>query len=128
MMMRASGSAAEALRRQVEILGGGWISLSDLWRAAGRPEGRNPETWLILAAPLIAGLTVYLDGLAMSEGQSGAGDDRLLCPWEGKDAEPWRRGDLMARGLIARAYAEYLDGGAPPSRSPRPEPDWALRN
>src|SRR4051794_6882413 len=109
MVTRAMGPAAEAMWRQVEILGGDWISLGDLWRAAGRPEGRHPEDWLDLAAPLVAGIARYFDNLTPMGDRARPAGGRMLRQWDGEDGEPWCRGDLMAPSLIAGAYAEYLD-------------------
>jgi hypothetical protein len=96
-----------ALQQQVELLGGGQVSLDSLWRAWGSPEGRDPRSWSVLAAPLLAGFAAYLANLE--------GDDRdpesarLLWVWRGESKDPWRSGDTMSHEFIARAYATYLD-------------------
>ena len=110
MVSRASGTAEEALEQQIEILGGRWYSLGDLWRASGCPEGLEPRAWADLATPLIVGFASYARGVASSDRGLFLTDDGPLRRWGGEDADPWRRGDLMAGDLIARAYAAYLDG------------------
>ena len=102
-------TAESALRRQVEILGGEWISLDDLWRSAGCPEGREPDAWAELASALLVGFTRYRQGLARAAGRPTPVECPPLWRWDGEDAAPWRSGDLMADDLIARAYASYLD-------------------
>jgi hypothetical protein len=103
MTRDVSGTAAHALRQQVEIFGRGGVSLTSLWRAVGRPEGHDPRTWSLLARPLIAGYARYAADL--DRGSTGP----VVWAWSGDDGEPWRVGDLMARGDLAQVYAAYLD-------------------
>jgi hypothetical protein len=97
------GAAASSLRQQIEIFGREAASLTSLWRAVGRPRGHDPKAWALLAEPLIAGYARYLAGLDSDS------NGPVVWPWDGDDGEPWRLGDLMARGDIARIYADYLD-------------------
>ncbi len=103
MTRDVSGTAAHALRQQVEIFGRGGVSLTSLWRAVGRPAGHDPKSWSLRAQPLIAGYTRYVADLDPSS--SGP----VVWAWSGEDGEPWHAGDLMARGDLASIYAAYLD-------------------
>ncbi len=103
MTRDVSGTAAQAFRQQVEIFGRGGVSLTSLWRAVGRPEGHDPRAWSLRARPLIAGYARYAADL------DGASTGPVVWSWSGDDAEPWRVGDLMARGDLAQVYAAYLD-------------------
>ena len=119
MFRDVSGTAAHALRQQVEIFGRGGVSLTSLWRAVGRPEGYDPGAWSLLAQPLIAGYARY--AAETDPGSTGP----VVWAWDGDDGEPWRVGDLMARGDIAQVYAGYLD--ALDDASPAREAGPALR-
>ena len=116
MTRDGSGTAAHALRQQVEIFGRGGVSLTSLWRAAGRPEGHDPRTWSLLAQPLIAGYARY--AAEIDPGSTGP----VVWSWSGEDGEPWHVGDLMARGDLAHIYAAYLDAldGASPAHEAGP--------
>jgi hypothetical protein len=108
MRSETIGLARLAVRQQVEIFGGDQVSLSSLWRAVGSPDGREPERWVELAAPLIEGFTAYLDRLE-NLGASSSGTARLLWTWEDESKDPWLTGDLMSHELIAWVYASHLD-------------------
>lgn len=110
-----------ALRQQVELLGGGQVSLDSLWRAWGSPDGHDPRRWTELAAPLLSGFAAYLANL------DGAGrspeEARVLWVWHEDSKDPWHSGDTMSHEFIAWAYATYLDdafGRRTASRSDRP--------
>jgi hypothetical protein len=95
--------AGTSLRQQLEIFGDEGVSLHSLWRAVGRPGGRDPRSWSLLAAPLIGGYARYLAKIR-------PGSDRpVVWVWNGDDGEPWRVGDLMCLGGLAHLYAAYLD-------------------
>jgi hypothetical protein len=116
MRSETIGLARLAVRQQVEIFGGDQVSLSSLWRAVGSPDGRDPERWVELAAPLLAGFTAYLDRLENVRAASSAAA-RLLWTWEDESKDPWLTGDLMSHELIAWVYASHLDSGRERSRT-----------
>ena len=103
MTRDVGGAAGQAFRQQVEIFGRGGVSLTSLWRAAGRPAGHDPKAWSLWAQPLIAGYARYLADL------DPASTGPVVWTWSGDDGEPWHVGDLMARGDLAHVYAAYLD-------------------
>jgi hypothetical protein len=107
-MITTAGRAGLTLRQQVEMFGGGQVSLDSLWRAVARPEGHDPRAWSIVAAPLLTGYAAYLSNL---KGSSAPAVDaaRLLWTWQDESKDPWLTGDLMGEEFIARTYAEYLD-------------------
>jgi len=99
-----------AVRQQVEIFGGDQVSLSSLWRAVGSPEGKDPERWVEVAAPLLSGFAAYLDRLESFGGSSWSSDSaRSVWIWEDESKDPWLTGDLMSHELIAWVYASHLD-------------------
>lgn len=102
------GLAVATLKQQVEIFGSETISLDSLWRAAGRPTGKDPRTWTALASPVVRGLDDYRAQLARVAGCPRE-DRPLVWQWDAHDGDPWRTGDLMTAGLIAQLYADYLD-------------------
>jgi hypothetical protein len=103
MTRELDGVAGSSLRQQLEIFGEEGVSLHSLWRAVGRPSGRDPRAWAELAAPLITGYARYLAAIDL-------GPDRpVVWVWSGDDGEPWRVGDLMCLGGLAHLYATYLD-------------------
>jgi hypothetical protein len=108
MSIRITGLARLALKQQVEIFGGGLVSLDSLWRAYASPEGHDPRSWSALAAPLLAGFAAYLENLNDDPDRS-AEASRLLWTWEDESKDPWCTGDLMSHEFIAGAYASYLD-------------------
>lgn len=95
------------LRQQVELLGGGQVSLDSLWRAWGSPDGHDPRRWSELAAPLLSGFAAYLASVDGDDGDPEVG--RLLWVWRGDSKDPWHSGDTMGHEFIAWAYATYLD-------------------
>jgi len=108
-------AANENLDAQIEFFGGGYaISLDAIWRAAGRPKGKDPESWAISARPLVHGFALYLTAIDTPtaegdilyrtdlEAEALDGDD---CP----DNLKTKEGDLVAGGVLARHYATYLD-------------------
>jgi hypothetical protein len=107
MITKAAGQAARALAQQVEICGGGEVSLDNLWRVAGRPPGHDPRTWLQLAEPLVDGYGSYRAKVGPAAPEIPRG--RVVWIWAGDSKEPWREGDLMSGQLLAIAYAIYLD-------------------
>ncbi|HEY2154388.1 MAG TPA: hypothetical protein VGH33_02075 [Isosphaeraceae bacterium] len=119
MTRDVTGTAAHSLRQQVEIFGRGGVSLTSLWRAVGRPSGHDPGAWSLRARPLIAGYARY----AADVDPSSTGP--VVWAWTGDDGEPWRIGDLMARGDLAQVYAAYLD--AVMDGAAAPESGLALR-
>ena len=108
MRSETIGLARLAVRQQVEIFGGDQVSLSSLWRAVGSPDGREPDRWAEVAAPLFAGFSAYLDRLE-SLGVSSSGSARGLWIWEDESKDPWLTGDLMSHELVAWVYATHLD-------------------
>ena len=108
MDIKTNGWARSALRQQVEIFGEDQLSLDSLWRAVASPSGHDPRRWSELAAPLLAGFSIYLDRLD-GEVDSTADPSRLLWIWKDESKDPWRTGDLMSHQFIAWAYATYLD-------------------
>ena len=108
-----AGLAQAVLEQQVEIFEDRGISLDSLWRAVGCPAGREPRAWVELADPLIAGYAGYLGHLASGAGHR-SGEIPVVWVWDAEDGDPWRAGDLMTVGIIARAYADYLDAGTRP--------------
>lgn len=108
MRSETIGLARLAVRQQVEIFGGDQVSLNSLWRAVGSPEGKDPERWVEVAAPLLSGFSAYLDRLE-SFGGSSSDSARPLWIWEDDSKDPWLTGDLMSHELIAWVYASHLD-------------------
>jgi hypothetical protein len=108
MRITAIGLARVALKQQVEIFGGGLVSLDSLWRAWASPDGHDPRSWSELAAPLLAGFAAYLGNLDGASDRS-LEESRLLWTWEDESKDPWCTGDLMSHEFIAWAYASYLD-------------------
>jgi hypothetical protein len=108
MRSETIGLARLAVRQQVEIFGGEMVSLSSLWRLVGSPEGRDPERWAEVAAPLLSGFSAYLERLESASGSSSE-RARALWTWEDESKDPWLTGDFMSHELIAWVYATYLD-------------------
>ena len=73
------------------------LSLTDMWRAAGSPDGRAPSDWLALittkefVVAVEAGFNAGKSGIETQRGGSGAG-----------------RGGTWAHWQIGLAYAKYL--------------------
>lgn len=129
-------TAADDMRRQLELdtadgNKGSHFSLDSMWRAAGRPEGRDPASWCALAAPLIAGVMRYLDNL--NRAAEGKTIDKLDIDafWQSLPMENvytledgdhfdyrlgWQAGDTIAVYLIAACYARHLDNLATQER------------
>jgi hypothetical protein len=95
MRSETIGLARLAVRQQVEIFGGEMVSLSSLWRLVGSPEGRDPERWAEVAAPLLSGFSAYLERLESASGSSSE-RARALWTWEDESKDPWLTGDLMS--------------------------------
>jgi hypothetical protein len=108
MSLKTIGLARLTLKQQVEIFGGGLVSLDSLWRAWASPAGHDPRNWSELAAPLLAGFAAYLGNLSGNPDRS-VEESRLLWSWEDESKDPWCTGDLMSHEFIAWAYATYLD-------------------
>jgi hypothetical protein len=119
-MITASPSAlaSQNLSDQVNDLDGTCISLSALWRAVGSPTGRDPASWLSLAAPLIEGIRAYFANLEAIGGpldfENTIGDLDPCEIWSNdhEEGETFQAGDVMTTYLIARHYAEHLDARA----------------
>jgi hypothetical protein len=109
MRSETIGLARLAVRQQVEIFGGDQVSLNSLWRAVGSPEGKDPERWVEVAAPLLSGFSAYLHRLESFGGSSSSDSARPLWIWEDESKDPWLTGDLMSHELIAWVYASHLD-------------------
>src|SRR5207253_2988954 len=95
MATTPTGLARAGLRQQVEIFGGGGISLDSLWRAVGEPDGCEPRAWTSIAEPLLAGLAGYLANLNQQRLTSAVAPT-VLWTWDAENSEPWRTGDLMS--------------------------------
>jgi hypothetical protein len=114
----ATALASQNLADQLNDRDGTCVSLSALWRSVGSPTGRDPASWLSVAAPLIEGLRAYLANLDATIdplGQDGMIGDLDPCEvWRNDqpDGEALQVGDLMTSYLIARHYAEHLDARA----------------
>ena len=73
------------------------LSLTDMWKAAGSPDGRAPSDWLALVttrefvAAVEAGFNAGISGIETQRGGSGAG-----------------RGGTWGHWQIGLAYAKYL--------------------
>lgn len=111
MSKASSGHVVAALRQQVEIIDNGRISLDSLWRAAGRPAGKDPKSWAELASPLISGFADYFSRLSRGVGRT-VDKGPLLWQWDAEDSDPWRTGDLMSVSDVAQIYAAFLEAEA----------------
>lgn len=95
------------LRLQVEFFGEAAISLDSLWRAGGCPVGKEPVRWATQAYSLIRAYSEYISNFP-PPGSARCTDEPILWRWADTDSDPWRSGDLMGPGVLARLYAEYL--------------------
>lgn len=95
-------------------------NLTRMWKAAGCPEGRDPQTWASKAAPVLAAHHEYLKATLGETDpdhpildQPGSGSDEAVVPVDPEfiaatGDEYADEGDLIAYPEVALLYAEFL--------------------
>jgi hypothetical protein len=114
--------AERDMAHQRSMCDGYAYSLDSMWRASGSPDGKDPQSWLLIAGLLVDGVADYfhrLDELRELPVEVRSKGTRaevvFVCentehgvPLTGPD-DPWQIGDTLVPYLLAYPYAMFLD-------------------